>query len=403
VLPLPVPSFKLSRMSNFLGIRISLNPWSVLPLIILATAAVAYLISIIVLKVLKRTVPAVGYRIDDPIYRLFEIYLFPLLIVVGLLLIEDLAPLPPKILRATHALLVAFAVILVVFLSTKAVLLFLRNIASRYEPMRLVKGPIEIAIKIVFLALGGMIILDNLGVSITPLITTLGIGSLAVAIALQDTLGNFFAGLYIKADRPVQVGHYVRLESGEEGYVDHIGWRNTRVRMLPNNIVVVPNVKLVQSNITNYYLPEKDLAVLVQVGVHYDSDLEKVEKVTCAVAKEVLKTVPGGVATFEPFIRYHTFNQSSIDFTVILRGQEFTDNFLIKHEFIKKLHSRYRQEGITIPFPIRTVHLESETEGNPELHAAARRPDFNKTEALEKLTRSLGGKSLPPRPTVQER
>jgi len=374
VLPLLMSQFKRSRMSEFLGIKISLNPWSVLPLIILATAAVAYLINIIVLKVLKRTVPGVADRIDDPIYRLFERYLFPLLIVVGLLLIGDLAPLPPKILRATHGLLVALAVVLAVLLSTKAVLLLLRNIESRYEPMRLVRGPIEIAIKIVFVALGGMIILDNLGVSITPLITTLGIGSLAVAIALQDTLGNFFAGLYIKADRPVQVGHYVRLESGEEGYVDHIGWRNTRVRMLPNNMVVVPNGKLVQSNITNYYLPDKDLAVLVQVGVDYDSDLEKVEKVTCAVAKEVLKTVPGAVATFEPFIRYHTFNQSSIDFTVILRGQEFTDNFLIKHEFIKKLHSRYRREGIAIPFPIRTVHLQSESDGNHENSQRSRMP-----------------------------
>jgi small-conductance mechanosensitive channel len=90
--------------------------------------------------------------------------------------------------------------------------------------------------------------------------------------------------------------------------------------MLPNNIIVVPNSKLVHSNITNYYLPEKELAVLVQVGVHYESDLEKVKRVTCDVAKEVLQTVASGVSSFEPFIRYHTFNQSSIDFTVILRG-----------------------------------------------------------------------------------
>ena len=389
-------------MSDFLGIRISLNPWSVLPFIILATAAVAYLISIIVLKLLKRSISGVRYRIDDPVYRLFEIYLFPLLIVVGLLLIEDLAPLPPKILRSTHGLLLALAVLLVIFLSTKAVLLLLRNIASRYEPLRLVKDPIEIAIKIVFVAIGGMIVLDNLGVSITPLITTLGIGSLAVAIALQDTLGNFFAGLYIKADRPVQVGHFVRLESGEEGYVDHIGWRNTRVRMLPNNIVVVPNVKLVQSNITNYHLPQKDLAVLVQVGVDYDSDLEKVEKVTCEVAKDVLKIVPGGVANFEPFIRYHTFNQSSIDFTVILRGQEFTDNFLIKHEFIKKLHSRYRREGIAIPFPIRTVHLQSESDGHHKTQKAVRNRGFTRTEALKELTSRAAGKNSPSRPSAPE-
>jgi small-conductance mechanosensitive channel len=128
--------------------------------------------------------------------------------------------------------------------------------------------------------------------------------------------------------------------------------------MLANNMVIVPNSKLVQSVITNYHLPEPELAVLVELGVHYNSDLQKVEKVTCEVAKEVLQAVPGGIPGFDPFIRYHTFGDSSIKFSVIMRAREFVDNFLIKHEFIKKVQARYQQEGITIPFPIRTVHLE---------------------------------------------
>jgi small-conductance mechanosensitive channel len=148
--------------------------------------------------------------------------------------------------------------------------------------------------------------------------------------------------------------------------VERIGWRSTRVKMLPNKTAVVPNSKLVQSTIINYDLPDPELAVLVPVGVHYDSDLRKVEQVTCAVAKQVMQTVPGGVPSFDPFIRYHTFNQSSIDLTVILRSQRFVDGYLIKHEFIKKLQQRYREEAIVIPFPIQTVHLKSDqaTEGD---------------------------------------
>jgi small-conductance mechanosensitive channel len=142
------------------------------------------------------------------------------LILAGLLIIADASPLPPKVLTAIHRLLVFLAVVL-----TKAALFFLRNVEARYEPLLNISAPLEIVTKIIFIAVGGMIILDNLGVSITPLITTLGIGTLAVAIALQDTLGNFFAGLYIKADRPIQAGDYICLESGEEGYVDRIGWR----------------------------------------------------------------------------------------------------------------------------------------------------------------------------------
>lgn len=361
-------------MTEFLGVKIPMNLWVILPLIILATAILAYLINVAILRVLRRVVKRTSTEMDDRIYRLLERYLFPLLIVGGLLVIVDAVPLPPKILRATNNLLVVSGLLLAVFLATRAALLILRTMEVRYEPLRNIKGPVEIVTKIVFIAVGGMIVLDNLGISLTPLLTTLGIGSLAVAIALQDTLGNLFAGLYIKADRPIEVGQYVRLESGEEGYVDRVGWRSTRIRMLPNNMVVVPNGKLVQSNIINYNLPEKELAVLVQVGVHYDSDLEKVERVTCEVAKEILQTVPGGVASFDPFIRYHTFNQSSIDFTVILRGREFVDNFLIKHEFIKRLQECYRKEGITIPFPIRTVYLNPEPDGPHPQHNQGEEP-----------------------------
>jgi small-conductance mechanosensitive channel len=347
-------------MADFLGIDFPSNPWIVSSLVVLATVVLAYLVNVLVLRVLKRALRRIA--IDERIYRLLDRYLYPLLIVGALLLIADAAPLPSKTQAAIHQLLVICALLLAVALATRGALLVLRDIEARYGLYN-IRGPLEIFTKIVLIAVGGMIVLDNLGVSLTPLLTTLGIGSLAVAIALQDTLGNFFAGLHIKADRPIEVGHYVKLQTGEEGYVERIGWRSTRVRMLSNNMVVVPNSKLVQDNITNYHLPDRELAVLVEVGVAYDSDLEKVETVTSEVAKEILKTVPGGVPEFDPFIRYHTLNRSSIDFTVILRGREFTDNFLLKHEFIKKLQARYAQEGITIPFPIRTVYLKAEAGG----------------------------------------
>jgi len=214
---------------------------------------------------------------------------------------------------------------------------------------------IENLIKIVVVAIGMLVILNGLGVSITPILGALGVGGLAVALALQDTLGNLFAGFYMTLAQQIRIGDYVRLSSGEEGYVIDVDWRATRLRMLPNNTVLVPNSRLSQSIVVNYYLPDRELAVLVDVGVDYDSDLEIVERVTIDVARDVMKTVPGGVATFDPFIRYHTFADSSVNFTVILRGSEFVDQYLIKHEFVKRLHRRYRDEGIVIPFPIRTV------------------------------------------------
>lgn len=214
--------------------------------------------------------------------------------------------------------------------------------------------------KILIFAIGILIILQALGISITPLITALGIGGLAVALALQDTLSNLFAGIHIIVSKQLKPGDYVQLDSGEEGYVIDVSWRNTAIRALPNNIIVVPNAKLASSIITNYHMPVKELSVLVQVGVSYDSDLEHVEKVTIDVAKQVMEEVPGGIKEFDPFIRYHTFGDSSINFTVILRVKEFTDKYLIKHEFIKRLHRRYKEEGIEIPFPIQTIYMKNE-------------------------------------------
>ena len=203
--------------------------------------------------------------------------------------------------------------------------------------------------------LGLLVILNGLGLSITPMLTALGVGGLAVALALQEPLANFFAGLFITLAGQIRVGDYVKLDSGHEGYVVDFSWRSTRLRMLANNLIVVPNAKLAQAIVVNHHLPSQDLAVLVEVGVDYASDLRHVERVVVNVGRDVMRDVTGGVMEFEPFIRYHTFGDSSINFTVILRAKEFVDQYLIKHEFVKRLHIRFNDEGIVIPFPIRTI------------------------------------------------
>lgn len=211
--------------------------------------------------------------------------------------------------------------------------------------------------RIGILTLGLLVVLQTLGVSITPLLTALGVGGLAVGLALQDTLANFFAGIHILTSRQVRPGDYVKLADGEEGYVQDVTWRYTTIRQLPNNLTVVPNAKLASSILTNYYLPDLELAVLVPVGVGYASDLARVETVTVEVGREVMREVGGGVPEFEPFIRYNEFGASSVNLTVILRGREVVDQHLIRHEFIKRLHRRYQVEGIEIPSLIRALQI----------------------------------------------
>jgi small-conductance mechanosensitive channel len=344
-------------MPEFAGFALPDNPWALAALVIAAAAVLAYILHRFVLWSLKRAL-----RADERLFPLLQRYLYPLLLVVALLSLADAAPLPPKAQGAIHQLLSVVGLLIGIVLATKGALLALRTAETRYGLFN-IRGPLEVLTKIVMVAVGAMLLLDNLGISLTPILTTLGIGSLAVAIGLQDTLGNFFAGLYLKVDRPVDIGHYIKLQSGEEGYVERIGWRSTRIRMLPNNMVVVPNNKLVQDNITNYHLPDRELIVPVTIGVAYDSDLEKVERVTAEVAREAMETVAGAVRGFDPVVRYQGFGPSSIDFIVALRAREFTDAITLKHEFIKRLHARYAREGITLPYPTRTVYVKAEKDG----------------------------------------
>ena len=204
--------------------------------------------------------------------------------------------------------------------------------------------------------IGLIIILKHFNVEITPLVATLGIGGIAIGFALQDTLSNFFAGLHIISDKPINIGDFVELEGNISGYVEDIGWRTTRIRTLPNTMVIVPNSKIASTTITNDSLPVPEMSVVVQCGVAYTSDLEKVEKVTIETAKKIQKTVQGAVKDFEPFIRYHTFGDSNINFSIILRIQTFVDKYLVTHEFIKALKKSYDKEGIEISWPVRKIY-----------------------------------------------
>jgi len=204
--------------------------------------------------------------------------------------------------------------------------------------------------------LGVFIILQNLGIDITPLITALGIGGLAVALALQDTLGNLFAGVQIILSKQVRPRDYIRLDTGEEGWVSDVKGRNTTIHTFPDgNMVVLPNSRLASSVVKNYTRPRKAMWVTLAVGVSYDSDLEFVEGVALEVARQALSEVEGGVTGGEPVVRYHSFGGSSIDFDLRIPVREFESQAPVRHELIKRLHRRFNEEGIEIPFPIRTI------------------------------------------------
>lgn len=208
----------------------------------------------------------------------------------------------------------------------------------------------------------GVIVFSNLmSIQLAPILTALGVGGLAVALALQDTLSNLFAGLHILAAKQLKPGDYIKLESGEEGYVLDINWRNTEVRTLLENVIIVPNSKISSSISTNYFTLQKNMFFQVTVGVHYDSDLEQVEQITLETAKDIMKDYASNLKNFEPKVRFFEFGDSSINMKVWLATDLYENQFQMQHEFVKRLHRRFNKEGIVIPFPIRTLEISEDS------------------------------------------
>ena len=226
--------------------------------------------------------------------------------------------------------------------------------------------------RVAIYASGALIVLDYFNISIAPIMAAMGVGGMAVAFGVRETLENIFSGLQIIISKQLRVNDYIRLSTGDEGRVTDINWRYITVMPASkSSVVVIPNKVIAGAVTTNFSQPHDDIVLVVPIGVGYESDLEQVERVTVEVARELQIKIDGYEPRFNdegvdmnplaPVVRYQAFNDSSIDFNAVMHVQPFTNQYILKHEFIKAITKRYREEGINIPFPIRTLDLPDDT------------------------------------------
>ncbi|MGB9455035.1 MAG: mechanosensitive ion channel family protein [Bryobacteraceae bacterium] len=209
------------------------------------------------------------------------------------------------------------------------------------------------------LVIGLLLLLSAEDVQVTPILTALGVGGLAVALAMQDTLSNLFAGFYIAVSRQMRLNDYIKLASGEEGYVSDIGWRSTAIRSLGNSLVIVPNSKLAQTIVTNYHLPEQRMSSSLQVNVGYDADPDQVEHLLVEIATAGAKDIPGLLAEPAPSATLDPgFGDFALGFTLNYQIAEFSQQYGIRHQLRKRILRRLREEGIAIPYPTREIRLD---------------------------------------------
>ena len=269
--------------------------------------------------------------------------------------------LPVKFTHPVSAALLVLWIVSLTLMSMRVVGNMVRHFGTQIPGALPVTTLTQNLAQISVVILGVLILLNHFNVSITPLLTALGVGGLAVALALQDTLSNLFGGFYVAVAGQVRLGDYVKLNTGEEGYVTDIGWRCTTFRALAYNLIIVPNAKLAQAIVTNYYLPEKRMAANFVVTVGYECDPDAVERILAEVLTQAAGEVAGMLKNPAPSVAFDPgFGDVGMGFTANFHVAEFTNQFSVRNELRKRVLRRFREAGIGIPYPSRTVYLRGE-------------------------------------------
>ena len=232
-------------------------------------------------------------------------------------------------------------------------------------------------INLSLLIVGVLLILDNLGIQISPLLAGLGIGGVAVALALQPTLSNFFAGTYLVSGNVLKAGDFIEMEGGVRGYVVEVGWRSTRIRTPFNNLVVLPNSRIADSILTNYSEPSTEMGMMVEAGVSYSSNLAHVREVVLEEASQLIEEMPEADKSTQPWFGYERFGDSNVDFWVWLQSKDRIGSFALKTELMIRLHERFAKEGIEINYPMRKLVYASKDDDSISPRTMGER-DFGK-------------------------
>ncbi len=216
-------------------------------------------------------------------------------------------------------------------------------------------------IVIVVYTIAVVFILKHLKQDISSIIVSLGVGSLAVALAAKDTLANMIAGFMIMTDRPFRIGDRIMLESGEKGDVYDIGLRSTKILTFDNTLIVVPNQQIINEKVTNLSYPDPQIRVVVEVGVAYGTDLDKakalLEKV-CQSHADVLNDPP-------PKAYFLNFGESSLDLRIVCRVGKWSEQWRVAEEIRMEINKVFEKEKIEIPFPQRVVTFKGDQFNKP--------------------------------------
>ncbi len=334
-------------MIEFLG-----QPWVKSSAITLVLVIAIFILGLLFKRLLVTKIAAFTLKTtckwDEVVDAALGRIVIPLSIVLGFMASLPFWHVPPKL----HEKLLMIPLALIVAIIARFLMILTRKLIATYDTEDGRPAPTATLTKNIInttiLVLGFFSIMQLFGISVTPLVAAFGIGGIGVSLAAQDTLSNLFAGVYISLGGNLRGGHYIKLGSGEEGYIVDITWRETHLKMKDNNLMAIPNATMAKSVIMNYNLPTRDVWLSLDFSVSGKNDLVHVEQVTLDVAKNMTQTVPEAIPNIEPQIRFNQLTDSTIKFEVLIGAKSYDNRIVLRHELIKRLYARYAEEKIIL-------------------------------------------------------
>jgi MscS family membrane protein len=335
-------------------------------LLVLAAFVVISIVVFYAVKILKKLASFTKSDFDDKVLDALQKPIFFTIIILGLIASIKVYDFDPKIITKINHAGYSIIVIIWAWASVRVInLLIKRALSKAFDATGLSTEllPLIDNLSKVIVILGATLMVFSIwDIDITAIATTAGVASVIIALAAKDTAANFFGGISVFFDKPYKIGDYINLDSGERGEVTEIGMRSTRIKTRDDIMITIPNALIANSKIVNESSPSQMFRVRVPIGVAYGTDIELVEKILLDVAlkNKNIHTDP------EPRVRFRQFGESSLDFELLSWAIEPALRGLTIHEMNKEIYHKFAENGISIPFPQRDLHIKNYPKGEAD-------------------------------------
>lgn len=337
----------------------------------------------IVLRRIEKLTSSTETDIDDYIFESFDRFVIPIIYFSIIYMAVQTLNLSGYVENAIEVAFIVFITYFSIRLISSIVLLFLRKYVKRQENgEEKIKqlGGVMLIINIVIWAIGFIFLFDNLGYDVTAIITGLGIGGIAIALAAQNILGDLFNYFVIFFDRPFEIGDFLVI-GDKNGVVEKIGIKTTRIRTLSGEELVFSNADLTNSRIHNYKKMQRR-RILFSIGVTYETPAEKLRQIP-GVLKEIVET-----QELVDFDRAHfkEFGDSSLNFEIVyyVNSADYATYMDIQQDYNFQIYERFEEMGVDLAFPTRTLYIRNENGQKFELNMKAKNGEQEEEENSSK-------------------